>query len=361
MSLPAALPEAGAGLPATVDRARQALAEAKTDFERLKVRDHAKALEAAAEILKRKDIQVEASLLVTEAERAIAKANPPKVRGAAKKNSVPRGHTISSDTVRKARQAHDRLTDDQFEDVKRQAREQGQPVTRQALKDLVRKKHKAEQIETRQYAQAAAAKSAPIDDERITCCAVADYHRHVAAGSVDAIVTDPPYLLEHVHLYGDLAKLAVHALRPGGLLLCIAAHPHLLEILNLMHVDGLRYRWIIAYCMQGATQQVHSAKVTVQFKPILAFTRAGGHPDGYSTDRIEVGPYSAENKRVHIWGQSVPGMTALIKEWARRPSLICDPFVGAGSSLVAAQRLGHRVIGADVDAGWVQKTKEALR
>ena len=44
---------------------------------RVKIRDNAKAVEAASAILKRKDIQVQAANLVQDAERAIAKANPP--------------------------------------------------------------------------------------------------------------------------------------------------------------------------------------------------------------------------------------------------------------------------------------------
>ena len=69
--------EDSAKLLALVDRGRRALMEARDDFARLRIRDEARAIKAAAEVLKRKDIQTCASVLVQDAERMIAKANPP--------------------------------------------------------------------------------------------------------------------------------------------------------------------------------------------------------------------------------------------------------------------------------------------
>ena len=101
-----------------VERAYVALRDARNDFERLIVRDKAQAIAAAAEVLKRRAIQTEASILVAAAEREIAKANPPippeqrsPGRGG---NTVPPENGIPLSTVRKIRQAHDKLTDEQF-------------------------------------------------------------------------------------------------------------------------------------------------------------------------------------------------------------------------------------------------------
>ena len=77
-------------IPSQLDRAHTALVQASTDFERLMIRDQAKAYEAAAKILKRRDIQKQASILVQDAERAVSKANPPKPEGRP-------GHTVVQD------------------------------------------------------------------------------------------------------------------------------------------------------------------------------------------------------------------------------------------------------------------------
>ena len=126
-----------------VERAYVALRDARNDFERLIVRDQARAAVAAAAILKRRDIQTEASVLVATAEREIAKANPPTPpeerspgRGG---NTVVRDDGIPPTTVRDIRQAHDKLTDEQFRAVTEQARAKDQPLTREVLKREAKK------------------------------------------------------------------------------------------------------------------------------------------------------------------------------------------------------------------------------
>lgn len=360
-----ALPDAGAGLLANLDRARQALSEAATDFERLQVRDHTQALAAAAEILKRRDVQVAASLLVADAERAIHKASPPREAGRPKAGeNRDTASRISGDVRRQIRSAHSNVDDGEYEAVKRQAVEQQEPLTRQALKDLGRAKRRSAQAAEREDARRKAAESAPAVDDRVRCCPVAELAQHVPQGSVDAVVTDPPYVAESLPVYRDLAAFAAHALRPGGLVLASAGQPYLPVILKHMKLGGgvdLKYRWCIAYYKPHAKQQVHSAKVSPRWLPVLVWTRAGSQPESYSTDWIDSGPYCAADKQRHHWGQSPGGLEALIREWVKQPSaLICDPFCGAGSTLVAALRLGHRVIGSDIDPANVALTKEAL-
>lgn len=119
-----------------VDRARAALVQARSDFERLRVRDQARALAEAAAILERKDIQTEASVLVMEAERAIAKANPaptPQEAGGRRTEGVPREDTLAPSTLRNIRAAHSRLSDEEFEEKIGTARANQEPITRKSL------------------------------------------------------------------------------------------------------------------------------------------------------------------------------------------------------------------------------------
>ena len=41
--------------------------------------------------------------------------------------------------------------------------------------------------------------------------------------------------------------------------------------------------------------------------------------------------------------------------------IVLDPFVGTGTTAVAAKRLGRAYIGIDIDANYVEITKEKLR
>ena len=125
-------------VPYRLDRARKALAAAGDDFERLRIRDQARAAAAAAAILQRNDIQVAAARLVMEAERAIAFANPPippeeRSPGPGGANTVPPGNGISRGTLRKLRSVHSPLSDDEFEAACEQAERRGEPITRSTL------------------------------------------------------------------------------------------------------------------------------------------------------------------------------------------------------------------------------------
>ena len=90
-------------LPTNLNIAKQALIDAAHNWQRVQIRDNARAIEAAAAILKRKDIQVQAANLVQEVERAIAKAAP------------------SQQNVRQMRHAHNNLTDAEFESAQQEA------------------------------------------------------------------------------------------------------------------------------------------------------------------------------------------------------------------------------------------------
>lgn len=149
-------------LPARLDQARTALIQARTDFGRIKIRDAAKAVQVAAEILERKDIQVQASILVSDAERAIAQANPPKPAippPGGKKTAPAAGHTDGTEDqqtarqlgrlIQDVRQAHSGISDERFEALRNEAIGSGQPMTRKALLAESRKARREEESSTK--------------------------------------------------------------------------------------------------------------------------------------------------------------------------------------------------------------------
>ena len=51
-------------------------------------------------------------------------------------------------------------------------------------------------------------------------------------------------------------------------------------------------------------------------------------------------------------------MADLVSRLTKPGDLVCDPFLGAGSTAVAALKLGRRFVGCDVDAKYVQQARE---
>lgn len=128
-------------LSVQLDVAKRALAEASEQWERIQVRDYAKAVEVAAAVLERKDIAVYAANLVQDAERAVFKALPEPSVGRPKKstseselNNETELDEVDPKLKQNIRAAHKHVSDEEFEVLKEKAVEEEQPLTRKAVK-----------------------------------------------------------------------------------------------------------------------------------------------------------------------------------------------------------------------------------
>lgn len=160
-------------------------------------------------------------------------------------------------------------------------------------------------------------------------------------GSVDLILTDPPYPAEFLPLWDDLGRFARRVLKPTGMLAAMSGQVHLPAIYAMLgaHLD---YRWTMAYLMDGQANVVHARRVSTMWKPILVYG---------STERrlSDVARSGTGDKEHHEWGQSESGMADLIRILADPGALVCDPFVGGGTTALVALDHGCSFVGAEVD------------
>jgi DNA modification methylase len=66
------------------------------------------------------------------------------------------------------------------------------------------------------------------------------------------------------------------------------------------------------------------------------------------------------DKEHHHWGQSVSGMLDLVKRLTKPSAHIVDPFMGAGTTGVAAAANGCHFTGCDIDAKSVATAQKRL-
>ena len=174
----------------------------------------------------------------------------------------------------------------------------------------------------------------------IRACSMADLFQGIQ--HLDAVVTDPPYPEEFLPLYEELAR---HCAKIGvKVVAAMAGQSYLPQIYAAMS-KHLKYRWTLAYMTPGgqAVQQ-WQAKVNTFWKPILLFGEAEEWFGDVATSKA-----NDNDKRFHGWGQSESGMVDLVDRLTKPGELICDPFVGAGTTAVAALAMGRRFIGCDID------------
>ena len=163
------------------------------------------------------------------------------------------------------------------------------------------------------------------------------------ADSVDWIITDPPYPKEFLHVYEDLAKVAAHALKPGGSLLCMIGQSYLPDILATLS-RHLTYHWTIAYLTPGGQAvQVFPRRVNTFWKPVLWFVK-GEFAGSWIGDNV-TSKTNDNDKRFHEWGQSESGMRDLMTRFVKPGDVVLDPFMGGGTTGVIALELKARFFG----------------
>jgi DNA methylase len=198
----------------------------------------------------------------------------------------------------------------------------------------------------------------PADRCRLIRCDLKDADQEIGANSVDVIITDPPYPKDYVPLYEDLAKLAAHALKPGGSMLVMIGQSYLPEILSLM-TPHIGYHWIVSYLTPGGqSAQLWQRKVNTFWKPVLWFVK--GEYAGEWVGDVAKSEVNDNDKRFHEWGQSESGMADLIDRFSRPGDLILDPFLGGGTTGVVALKMDRQFVGIDVDERAVETARERM-
>lgn len=173
----------------------------------------------------------------------------------------------------------------------------------------------------------------------------------------DFIITDPPYPREYLSLYETLAVRAAEWLAPGGLLVVMVGQSYLDEIIAMMtrHLD---YYWTACYLLPEQPTPLRRRAVNTSWKPLLMFVRKGDEYRGKIFGDVFTSPKPAKDH--HEWEQSVGGMRSIVDQLALPGQFILDPFVGSGTTGVAALMHGCLFHGIDTDADAVAIAQKRL-
>ena len=172
----------------------------------------------------------------------------------------------------------------------------------------------------------------------------------VEAQTVNLIFTDPPYDKEAVSLYADLGHFAARVLRPGGWCLAYTGQAFLPEVLAALS-DSLTYGWTFAISHTGGDLRYRKFKIQNKWKPIVGFYKP---PLSVIWDWFPDLTSGGKEKDEHEWQQSEAEAAHYIQAMCIKGGLVCDPFAGSGTSLVATKKLGRKWVGFEIDKEHVQ-------
>jgi len=181
----------------------------------------------------------------------------------------------------------------------------------------------------------------------------------IADGSVDAIITDPPYAREFIDLFAALGELASRVLKPGGSLVVLCGHSYLPQYFELLS-RTLDYLWTIGIHLPGGQAvQLYQREVTTFWKPALWFTQ-GARNGKWVSDFIRT-DVNNNDKTHHEWGQSEQMMSQLTERLTLTGDLVLDPFLGGGTTGVVCRKMNRKFIGVEIDKKVAAKAAARIR
>lgn len=224
-----------------------------------------------------------------------------------------------------------------------------------------------ERQERRDEASARAAEAEPDEKIKILHGDFREVLVDVPAKTVDLIVTDPSYIRkdgQFLDLWYGLSEVAARLLKPEtGLLLCYSGKFCLPEAINALS-GHLQYLWTAAVLYESFPDTIHRLRFKTYFKPLLIYCSKDAdyqpHQTQYWFKDIINGDGYRGLKEHHPWEQGVSEAMYVIENLSYENDLVCDPFLGSGTTGIAAKRLNRCFIGCDVDEHCVNEAKRRL-
>jgi 16S rRNA G966 N2-methylase RsmD len=186
-------------------------------------------------------------------------------------------------------------------------------------------------------------------------CTDIEVTNEIPDSSIDLIFTDPPWDMKSIPLYSKLGELAMRVLKPGGSLVTYIPQYTLLEVLRVLVPSGLKHNWICYVKHSGNNTVMYTNHVIARGKPLLWFYKCGSDGDDGKLP-MNTGMYVADfiesqrpDKSLHEWAQSPVEAEYYIEKLTLPNQIILDPFMGSGTTGVAALKLNRQFIGIEID------------
>ncbi len=176
--------------------------------------------------------------------------------------------------------------------------------------------------------------------------------KEIEDGTVDLVLTDPPYDKGSLHLYSELGEFAKRVLKPDGVLVCYTGTDHMLESTMRVHAH-VPWWWQLVVTHQQADTSF-SKNFQRNYKPIEVFgERPSERLSGRQHRSVIEG--SGGDKEHHPWGQPIEEALHLIDSFTDIGDLVVDPFCGGGTVPAAAVRRARRCIAAELDEEYYRR------
>jgi DNA modification methylase len=169
--------------------------------------------------------------------------------------------------------------------------------------------------------------------------------KDIPDGSIDCIITDPPYPYEFIEVWSKLSRVAKRVLKPNGYCIAYSGQMYLPEVMQRMS-ENLDYYWTFAVYHEGQTQIVNGINLMCRWKPVLIFQNGKKKIENTFQDYFIS---ESREKNGHDWQQSKSGVSYLIEMFTKEGDTILEPFAGSGTTIICAKEKNRNIIAAELD------------
>ena len=265
------------------------------------------------------------------------------------KKELSKVAAVSHDTIAKVKKIQEKAP----EEIKAKLAT-GEVSINAAYKEIKKEEKKeAIQQERRKLAEEGSKKEIQIDFR------LGDFEEvfaDIKDGSVDCIITDPPYPKEFLECWTKLSRFAKRVLKPNGFCIAYSGQMHLPEVMKRMS-ENLDYYWTFSVYHEGLTQIVNGVNLICRWKPVLIFQNQkkkinNTFQDYFISEKRE--------KNSHDWQQSLTGVSYLVEMFTNPNDLILEPFAGSGTTIKAAINKNRRIIASEINENTYNICKSTL-
>jgi len=180
--------------------------------------------------------------------------------------------------------------------------------------------------------------------------------KDIPDGSIDCIITDPPYPYEFIEVWSKLSRVAKRVLKPNGYCIAYSGQMNLPEVIKRMN-EHLNYYWTFSLIHTGSRQLINGRNLFCGWKPILVFQNGFKKLDKPFDDFI-MG--TGMEKTHHKWQQAELELKHLINNFTKEGDVIMEPFAGGGTTIIAALKLNRNIIAAEIDETSYNVSKQRI-
>ncbi len=174
------------------------------------------------------------------------------------------------------------------------------------------------------------------------------------------MLTDPPYAKEFDYVW-DILALFNSCMSDGASLITLCGHYQIPRVIDALR-KTLNYHW----CCQLPNRNqpiMHGWNIKVSWKPALWFVKGDARAHQLMVDNLQIigknlWSFSRDH---HKWGQSEEMALSPILNLTKPGDIVLDPFLGSGTTVWCAKKLGRKSIGIEIEEKYCQIAVERLR